>query len=66
MKASWRSTLAGIVAALALIIPEAQTLFDDDPATNPNFNTIFAALGVGAGLGLARDNGVNSKAAGAE
>jgi hypothetical protein len=63
---SWKTTAAGIVAGLSILLAQASTLLDDDAKTNPSFSEIIAALGM-LGIGyFARDNGVTSKAAGAE
>jgi len=63
---SWKTTVAAIVAALALIIPQVQAFIDDDPETKPDITIILAALGIGFGGTSARDNGVSSEAAGAK
>jgi hypothetical protein len=63
---SWKTTAAGIIAGLSILLSQASTLLDDDAKTNPSFSEIIAALGM-LGIGyFARDNGVTSKAAGAE
>jgi len=63
---SIKTTILSVLAALAIVIPEALTVFDDDPTTNPNFSLIFAAI-TAAGAGTAaRDNNVSSESAGAK
>lgn len=62
---SWRTTLAGVVALVVLILNGAAAVLDDDPETNPDFNAIgIAALSVGALF--TRDNAVTSEEAGAK
>ncbi len=66
MLRSWITTLSGIVTMLALLLPEIQSILDDDPTTNPNMQMIMAAFGVG-GLGVAaRDGNKSSKSVGAK
>jgi len=63
---SWKTTAAGIVAGLSILLSQASTLLDDDAKTNPLWSEMIAALGM-LGVGyFARDNGVTGKAAGAE
>lgn len=63
---SWKTTAAGIVAGLSILLSQASTLLDDDAKTNPSWSEIVAAIGM-LGVGIfARDNDVTSKAAGAE
>lgn len=38
-----KTTLAGIVAFIAILAPQMQTLLDNDAATNPDWNLIVAA-----------------------
>ena len=62
---SWITTFAGVVAMLAIITPEVQTLFDEDPDTNPDVKVILTAMGVG-GVGIAaRDGNKSSEQVGA-
>lgn len=66
LTASWKTTIAGIVLAGSLILPELNKAFDDDETTNPDWNIIVAALGAGVlGVG-ARDSDVSSENAGAK
>lgn len=62
---SWRTTTTGVLAILAALIGAAQALIDGNPATNPDWTSIAAAIMAGVGLITARDNGVTSEAAGA-
>lgn len=61
---NWRTTVAGVLMALAMIIPQVQTLLDTDPTTNPDWSLIVAGIS-GALLGAtSRDKKVSSKAMG--
>lgn len=63
---SWRTTLAGIITGLMIVLPEIGELIDGDVLTAFDIETViggFAAMGLGF---LARDNGVTSEAAGAK
>ena len=63
---SWKTTAAGIVAGLSILLAQASTLLDEDSKTNPSWTEVVAALGM-LGVGFfARDNNVTSKAAGAK
>lgn len=63
---SWRTTLAGLLAALTVCGPELAKLLDDDPATMPAWGLVLGAVVIGLGLGAARDNRVTSEQAGAK
>ena len=61
---SWKTTLAGLVAGLAILFGEANKALDDDPNTNPSVELILVGLGA-MGIGFsARDNDVTSEQAG--
>ena len=62
---SWKTTLAGLVAMLAIIFPQLGFMFDGDPETAINWNTIVAAISVFVTGLMARDNDVTSEQAGA-
>ncbi|MCP4953961.1 MAG: hypothetical protein GY922_19150 [Proteobacteria bacterium] len=47
---NYKTTVAGIVAFLAVLAPQMEKLFDSDAATNPDWNLIIAA---GAALAAA-------------
>lgn len=66
MTGSWRTTLAGIVVALAALFTAAGALLDSDPATNPNWTMVMAEVAAAGGLIAARDNGVSSESVGAK
>lgn len=63
---SWKTTVAGIAAALAAVASAAQLYFDGDPLTNPDYTAVLAACAAGIGLIFARDNGVTSEQTGAK
>lgn len=65
MKGSWRTTILGIATLLGALALVAKALLDGDPATNPDFNELLAAL-AGLGLWAARDNKVTSEDVGAK
>ena len=61
---SWKTTLAGIVAAITILSVEASAVLDDDPETKINWDSVAAAAGV-LGIGLfARDSNVSSEQSG--
>ncbi len=43
---NWKTTIAGITAFLAVISPQVEKLFDNDAATNPDWNLVIGAVGV--------------------
>lgn len=63
MLKSWKTTLSGVLAFIAATSAQFQTLLDNDPATNPEWNIILAALLALVGLASARDNDVTSEEA---
>lgn len=63
---SWRTTTAGVLSFLAILISAGMSLLDDDPATNPDYGALAAAGTAAAGLLFARDHGVTSEQAGAK
>lgn len=66
MKKSWKTTTAGIGAILVALGSILQALFDGNPATEPDYAALVAAIIAGVGLLAARDNGVSSEDAGAK
>ena len=58
---SWKTTIVSILAALAILAPQALALLDDDPNTKPDWALVFAALGLGGAGTLARDNDKRSE-----
>ena len=65
-KTSWKTTTAGILGAVSVLIGSALTLLDNDPNTNPNWEMVFTALSLCGGLIFARDNNRTSAQVGAE
>ncbi len=64
---SWKTTAAGVVAAIGILITLiANPLLDSDPATLPSWWSGIAAAAGALGIGwFARDNNVTSEEAGA-
>jgi hypothetical protein len=58
---SWKTTTAGIAAAVAAIANAISAQFDGDPATNPEWGLVIAAVSAAVGLFKARDNDVSSE-----
>lgn len=54
--ASWKTTIAGIVAFLSVLFTQLNLLFDNDAATNPDWNMVVAAAAILVGLFVARDS----------
>lgn len=63
MKKSWKTTTSGIAAIIAAVAGAVQLYLDGNPATNPDFPTVIAAITAGVGLITARDNNVTSEEA---
>jgi hypothetical protein len=62
-KASWKTTTAGIVAALSIILHQANCYLDTDPNTVFDLTQVVAAFGM-LWMGIsARDNNVTSEQA---
>jgi hypothetical protein len=62
-KASWKTTTAGIVAALSILFHQANALLDEDPKTLFDVTQVTAAIGM-LWMGIsARDNNVTSEQA---
>lgn len=64
MKASWRTTSAGIAAILVAVGAALTSLTDSDPVTVPDWGAVVAAVIAGIGLIFARDEKVSSEQAG--
>ena len=58
---SWKTTILGILGALALLIPQVVAVLDGDPKTNPDVEQILLALSVGGAGVAARDNDKRSE-----
>lgn len=65
LSASWRTSVAGVLGFLDLLIGQLQYVFDDNPETKFDFNLIIGAAIIMWGLLNARDNKVSSEHAGA-
>lgn len=64
---SWKTTVCGILAALAGgITLVAIPILDNDPATVANWGAFGAALAAAVGLLFARDNDKSSESVGAK
>lgn len=63
---SWKTTTAGIAAAVAAIANAVANHFDGDPATKAEWGLVIAAVTAAVGLFKARDNDVSSEDAGAK
>lgn len=63
---SWKTTAAGIGAALASLFGNLSAVFDSDPGTAADWNVTVALFVAAVGLIAARDNGVTSEKAGAK
>lgn len=58
---SWKTTASGISAIVAAVAGAAQLLLDNNPATNPDWTAVIAAVTAGFGLIFARDNDKRSE-----
>ena len=58
---SWKTTVFGICAILTALAGAVKLLVDGDPATNPDWTAVIAAVAAGIGLVAARDNKVSSE-----
>ncbi len=61
MKASWRTSAAGIGAILVAIGSAVTAITDNDPMTIPDWGAVVAAVIAGVGLIFARDAKVSSQ-----
>jgi len=58
---NWRTSLAGVCAALMAILDMIVKLCDSNPATVPDYALVVATLTAAIGLIFARDVSVTSK-----
>ena len=65
MKGSWKTTTCGVAAILAAVANAVVALTDGNPATNPEWTVVLAAIMAGVGLLKARDNDRTSEDVGA-
>lgn len=64
---SWKTTVCGILAAIAAGITwVAIPLLDEDPMTTPDWAAWIAAVAAAIGLWYARDNDKTSESVGAK
>lgn len=63
---SWNTTATGILTIIVAVGGAVKMLLDSDASTNPDWNTVAAAIAAGIGLILARDNGKSSESVGAK
>ena len=64
MKSSWKTTLFGTGGLVLVLVNALAAMFDNDPATSPNWALVIAAASPCIGLLFARDNTVTSEQAG--
>lgn len=60
-KASWRTTVTGILAIVVAVAGALKAELDGDPATYADWGAVAAAVMAGIGLVLARDAKVSSQ-----
>lgn len=63
MNKSWKTTVTGFGSILVAVIGAIITVTDGNPATNPDWTAVIAAITAGFGLIAARDNGVSTEEA---
>ena len=63
---SWKTTVMGVCAILTAVVGAVKLLVDGDPATNPDWTAVIAAVAAGIGLIAARDNDKTSESVGAK
>ena len=63
---SWKTTVFGTGGLLVVVAAAVSALFDNDPATNPDWSAVIGAASACIGLLFARDNSVTSEQAGAK
>lgn len=65
-KSSWKTSIFGAGGILVIAANVAAMLLDGNPATNPDWSVVFAALMPSIAALFARDNTVTSEQAGAK
>ena len=63
---SWKTTVLGWIAAVAILLGAINAQFDSDPETKADWTVVMAALAGAAGLTAARDNDKTSESTGAK
>lgn len=58
---SWKTTLAGLLVFVGVLITQYQNTLDADPTTVFSWEAVVAAFGVFVGLFFARDKNVTSE-----
>lgn len=61
---SWRTTTAGVLGVLGLILPAVAAAIDGNPQTDPNWAVVIPSAISALGLVFARDARVSSEAQG--
>ncbi len=61
MKKSWKTTAAGVIAALAVVMQQLAATWDASDLTEPNWGLAGAAIMGAVGLFFARDHDKSSK-----
>lgn len=56
--ASWKTSVAGILAIVSAVASAGYMYFDGDPATNPEWSAVGVAIAAGWGLIHAKDKNV--------
>lgn len=65
-KSSWKTTLFGASGLVAIWVPVLLAVYDNDPATVPDYATAISLSLVALGLTAARDNNRTSEEVGAK
>ena len=55
---SWKTTMLGVLTIATAIFGAVMALIDGNPATNPNYETVIAAITAGIGLIFSKDANV--------
>jgi len=58
---NWKTTVAGAIAASAVIMPQVNYYLDDDPTTNMDIKIIMGALAILFGFAVSRDGDKSSE-----
>lgn len=58
MTKSWKTTTLGVLTIVTAVAGAVMALIDGNPATNPNWETLIAAVTAGIGLIMAKDSNV--------